>query len=217
MSSDAGFPTPAQLVDKVPLIKNPGFWIPRPVELPLDIHPLPDDVQAYFVYPHTLEQHVLTTLPQSLSQLEQAHSQRLHLLVSYADSKERARKARLNQVAPGYAEGGGIMQPVRRETRALVAAGAAQGGGADRKAVNLLEEEGEEGGQTQQQRAERAAREGVGEGSFLGETEVGSPKEMGLETMDKLQRDQMQDWLDKFDGGGASSGRGGGDGMGDLL
>ncbi|GAA5879469.1 hypothetical protein JCM1840_007049, partial [Sporobolomyces johnsonii] len=171
-----------------------------------------------FVYPHTLEQHVLATLPQSLSQLEQTHSQRLHLLASYADSKERARKARLNQVAPGYAEGGGIMQPVRRETRAPAAAavGAAHGGGGESKAVNVLEEAEEEGDQTQQQ-AEPAAPGRAGEGSFLGETEVGSPKEMGLETMDKMQRDQMQDWLDKFDGGGDSSGRGGGDGVGDLI
>lgn len=28
------FPTPAQLVDKVPLIRNPGFWVPQPVRFP---------------------------------------------------------------------------------------------------------------------------------------------------------------------------------------
>ncbi|GAA5875097.1 hypothetical protein JCM3774_003427 [Rhodotorula dairenensis] len=105
------FPTPAQLVDRVPLIKNPGFWVPKPVQLPPDIHPLPDDVQAYFVYPHTLEAHVLQTLPPALADLQAAHQQRLALLASYAESKERARRAELNRLAPGWHEGEGVMQP----------------------------------------------------------------------------------------------------------
>ncbi|KAG0658505.1 hypothetical protein C6P46_005748 [Rhodotorula mucilaginosa] len=108
------FPTPAQLVDRVPLIKNPGFWVPKPVQLPPDIHPLPDDVQAYFVYPHTLEAHVLQTLPPALAQLQAEQQQRLALLASYAESKERARRAELNRLAPGWHEGkGGVMQPLR--------------------------------------------------------------------------------------------------------
>ncbi|TKA53590.1 hypothetical protein B0A53_03881 [Rhodotorula sp. CCFEE 5036] len=107
------FPTPAQLVDRVPLIKNPGFWVPKPVQLPPDIHPLPDDVQAYFVYPHTLEAHVLQTLPPALAQLQAEQQQRLALLASYAESKERARRAELNRLAPGWHEGrGGVMQPL---------------------------------------------------------------------------------------------------------
>ncbi|KWU44548.1 hypothetical protein RHOSPDRAFT_33875 [Rhodotorula sp. JG-1b] len=117
------FPTPAQLVDRVPLIKNPGFWVPKPVQLPPDIHPLPDDVQAYFVYPHTLEAHVLRTLPPALAQLQAVQQQRLALLASYAESKERARRAELNRLAPGWHEGkGGVMQPLKAGSSAAGAA-----------------------------------------------------------------------------------------------
>ncbi|KAM0786783.1 hypothetical protein ACM66B_002217 [Microbotryomycetes sp. NB124-2] len=115
--NDSAFPTTVQLVDKVPLIKSPSFWVSKPVELPPDIHPLPDDVHAYFVYPHTIEAHALSALPAALSNLRQAHEARCHLLASYADSKERARKERLNQIAPGWSEGGQVMQPSNKEPR----------------------------------------------------------------------------------------------------
>ncbi|GAA6030971.1 hypothetical protein JCM8097_008962 [Rhodosporidiobolus ruineniae] len=182
MSSDSAFPTAGQLVDKVPLIRNPGFWVPKPVELPQDIHPLPDDVHAYFVYPHTLEAHVLSTLPTKLQTLEQAHNQRLALLASYADSKERARKARLNQVAPGWNEGGQALEPVRRKETALPSAAGAGG--------SLIGGSGDEHPRTP------VRGDSTGEGSFLGEGRVGSPREMGAATLDGLQRDQMLDFVE---------------------
>lgn len=37
----------SQLVAKIPLIKSPELWIPKPVALPSDIHPLPTDINAY--------------------------------------------------------------------------------------------------------------------------------------------------------------------------
>ncbi|KAK4052694.1 hypothetical protein OIV83_001981 [Microbotryomycetes sp. JL201] len=120
-SNDPAFPTTLQLVEKVPLIKSPSFWVSKPIELPPDIHPLPEDVQAYFVYPHTIEAHALSALPAALDKLHRAHEARCHLLASYAESKERARKARLNQIAPGWSEGGQVMQPSRKETRLDVA------------------------------------------------------------------------------------------------
>ncbi|GAA5984825.1 hypothetical protein JCM10908_003521 [Rhodotorula pacifica] len=143
--SNEPFPTPAQLVDRVPLIKNPGFWIPKPVELPFDIHPLPDDVQAYFVYPHTLESHVLQSLPPALSQLQAAHQERLALLASYAESKERARKAELNRLAPGWQEGKGVMQPLKKGTNAAAAGGGVGAAQAGQEQDLLLDGAGEEG------------------------------------------------------------------------
>ncbi|GAA5921092.1 hypothetical protein JCM3775_004087 [Rhodotorula graminis] len=217
--SDNSFPTPGQLVDKVPLIRNPGFWVPKPVELPPDIHPLPEDVHAYFVYPHTLEAHVLSTLPAALDTLQQTHTQRLALLASYAESKERARKARLNQVAPGYAEGGAALEPVRRETAVPKSAAAAQRSSRAQR-ENLL------GGSDE----DEAAVTAPSEGSVLGEPRANSPGEMGAATIDKMQRDQMMDMfagLDRLDstlsggggggdGAGRSAGRGGGD-VDDLI
>lgn len=32
-AADSAFPTAGQLVDKVPLIRNPGFWVPKPVRI----------------------------------------------------------------------------------------------------------------------------------------------------------------------------------------
>ncbi|KPV72571.1 uncharacterized protein RHOBADRAFT_55672 [Rhodotorula graminis WP1] len=203
--ADNSFPTPGQLVDKVPLIRNPGFWVPKPVELPPDIHPLPEDVHAYFVYPHSLEAHVLSTLPAALDTLQQTHTQRLALLASYAESKERARKARLNQVAPGYAEGGAALEPVRRETAVPKSAAAAQRSSRAQR-ENLL------GGSDE----DEAAVTAPSEGSVLGEPRANSPGEMGAATIDKMQRDQMMDMfagLDRLDST-LSGGGGGGDGAG---
>ncbi|BGP51006.1 hypothetical protein JCM10450v2_006932 [Rhodotorula kratochvilovae] len=211
MASDNSFPTPGQLVDKVPLIRNPGFWIPKPVELPPDIHPLPEDVHAYFVYPHTLEAHVLSTLPSALQTLQQTHAQRVALLASYAESKERARKARLNQVAPGYAEGGAALEPMRRETAQPISATRAQAQPKERE--NLM------GGSD-----DEAPAAGGTEGSVLGEPRATSPGEMGAATMDQMQRDQLMDLFDGLDrldstlgGGRVGSAAGGGGDVADLI
>ncbi|BGP57745.1 hypothetical protein JCM8202_002398 [Rhodotorula sphaerocarpa] len=130
----APFPTPQEQVDRVPLIKNPGFWVPKPVELPLDVHPLPDDIQAYFVYPYSLESHVLQTLPAALADLRRTEEQHRALLASYAESKERQRLAELNRLAPGYREGLGVMQPLRAGGSPNAAKASPTAGGAARSA-----------------------------------------------------------------------------------
>ncbi|ORY74768.1 hypothetical protein BCR35DRAFT_306576 [Leucosporidium creatinivorum] len=178
-----GLPSTSNLVDKVPLIKSPSFWIPTPIQLPPDIHPLPDDVQAYFVYPHSIESHTLTTLPSLLSNLQQSHSQRLHLLASLAESKERARKHRLNQIAPGWAEGG-VMQPVRKELNPK-----GKDKGKDKKGRDLLEDSEGESPSTEGPKDDLF---GLGEGG----DQVQSPTEAGEATMDQLRRDQMTDFVD---------------------
>ena len=174
--------------------------------------------RAQFVYPHTLEAHVLSTLPAALDTLQQTHSQRLALLASHAESKERARKARLNQVAPGYAEGGAALEPVRRDT--AVPKGAAAQKAARTQREDLM------GGLDE----DEPAAAGRPEGSVLGEPRANSPGEMGAATIDKMQRDQMMDMfagLDRLDstlgGGGGSSGgvgrstAGGGGDLDDLV
>ncbi|GAA6013236.1 hypothetical protein JCM10207_000828 [Rhodosporidiobolus poonsookiae] len=219
MASDAGLPTAGQLVDKVPLIKNPGFWVPKPVELPPDIHPLPDDVHAYFVYPHTLEEHVLSTLPSALEALQQSHSQRLHLLASYAESKERARKARLKEVAPGYAEGGAALEPTRRKETLAPAATASPA-----IAINPPSQQNTLLGSGSGSGGGAAAGEAPAPaGSFLGGDEFGSPKEMGEATLDRMQRDQMLQFvegLEKLDttlGGSGGGGKAGHVEVDDLI
>ncbi|SGY74642.1 BQ5605_C005g03374 [Microbotryum silenes-dioicae] len=108
--------TTRDLVEKVPLIKSPSFWVPKPVELPPDIHPLPDSVEPYFVYPFTIENHALSVLPAALEALRSSHAQRLERLRSYSEAKEKARKAHLNAVAPGWTGDGGMILPSKKET-----------------------------------------------------------------------------------------------------
>ncbi|EGG00061.1 uncharacterized protein MELLADRAFT_112195 [Melampsora larici-populina 98AG31] len=53
---------PYELLNNIPLIKAPGTWLPKPIVLPADLHPMPDDITAYFVYPYTLESSSLNYL-----------------------------------------------------------------------------------------------------------------------------------------------------------
>ncbi|GAA94534.1 uncharacterized protein L969DRAFT_91510 [Mixia osmundae IAM 14324] len=121
-SSNAYSHPSASLIENVPLIKNPSLWLPRPIELPQDIHPLPEDVSAYFVYPWTLETHVLSP-PEPhpshailRSELASTHQKRLRVLQAREDEKVRRRREALQKMAPGYSETAGtgsVLQPKR--------------------------------------------------------------------------------------------------------
>ncbi|KAL8280698.1 hypothetical protein RQP46_007021 [Phenoliferia psychrophenolica] len=198
MAASTPLPSPSQLVEKIPLIKSPSFWVPAPVQLPPDIHPLPESIEVYFVYPHTLESHALSTLPSALHSLEQAHSQRLHLLASLAESKERARKAHLNRLAPGWGEGGGVMEPVRRETVLIGNSAPPAVAKPGVKVVQDLLEEDES--------------EENGTGVLMGD----SPQEMGAGSLDRLEREQMQALVDGLAAMDGERTKRGGD-FGDLI
>lgn len=86
----------------VPLIKSPALRFPRPVELPPDVHPLPDSVSAYFVYPFSLENHILT-LESSRRKTFAAHAARREAyLKTRLEEKERRRRDALRRIAPGF-------------------------------------------------------------------------------------------------------------------
>jgi hypothetical protein len=38
---------PSYALADVPIVRSAHLWTPDPVQLPVDIHPLPDDIQAY--------------------------------------------------------------------------------------------------------------------------------------------------------------------------
>ncbi|EIM81971.1 uncharacterized protein STEHIDRAFT_103444 [Stereum hirsutum FP-91666 SS1] len=106
----------------VPLIQSPSLRVPKPVELPPDIHPLPDNVNAYFVYPFTLEPHVLT-LETSRRQTLSSHAARrtnyLHLREEDKMRRQREREEAeqkrkmeaLRKIAPGFEPSGGPLVP----------------------------------------------------------------------------------------------------------
>ncbi|KAF8837081.1 hypothetical protein BDN67DRAFT_1014143 [Paxillus ammoniavirescens] len=97
----------------VPLIKSPALRVPPPVELPPDIHPLPDSVTPYFVYPFTLEPHVLTVESSRRETLSSYVARREALLRSREDEKGRRRREALKRVAPGFNGDGSMLTPVQ--------------------------------------------------------------------------------------------------------
>ncbi|KAF5370500.1 hypothetical protein D9615_010333 [Tricholomella constricta] len=97
----------------VPLIKSPSLRVPRPVAIPPDIHPLPDSVTAYFVYPFTLEPHVIT-LESSRRNTIAAHAARREAYLRSRDNeKERRKRDALRRIAPGFEPQGSVLVPTR--------------------------------------------------------------------------------------------------------
>ncbi|KAG1900416.1 uncharacterized protein F5891DRAFT_313954 [Suillus fuscotomentosus] len=99
----------------VPLIKSPGLRVPPPVHLPPDIHPLPDSVIPYFVYPYTLEPHILTVESSRRMTLAAHTAKREAYLRAREDEREWRRKEALRRVAPGF-DPAATLVPVRAET-----------------------------------------------------------------------------------------------------
>lgn len=77
---------------RLPLIKAPSLRVPPPVTLPPTLHPLPNNIHDYFVYPFSLEKFVLDS----------------------AEKREREKREELQRRAPGWIEGGGVLEPTKR-------------------------------------------------------------------------------------------------------
>ncbi|WWC73804.1 uncharacterized protein I206_107776 [Kwoniella pini CBS 10737] len=86
----------------VPLIKSPSLWLPKPIEMPNDIHPLPEDITAYFVYPFTLEEHVLSIQPSPSEAISQRRARNAEILHQREVEEEQKEKDALRKIAPGY-------------------------------------------------------------------------------------------------------------------
>ncbi|KAG0147940.1 hypothetical protein CROQUDRAFT_42100 [Cronartium quercuum f. sp. fusiforme G11] len=120
-SSNQLHPSPSQpqtypLATNIPLIKAPGTWLPKPIVLPPDLHPMPDDITAYFVYPFTLETTSLNYLS-NLSSNQQNLKHKLNLSQHYLNQRNQIKlkqkehlekeiefnkKVLLKKLAPGW-------------------------------------------------------------------------------------------------------------------
>jgi hypothetical protein len=79
----------------LPLIKSPALRVPPPVTLPPTLHPLPPNIHDYFVYPFSLEKFVLDA----------------------AEKRKREKREEMQRRAPGWTEGGGVLEPTKKAAR----------------------------------------------------------------------------------------------------
>ncbi|KAF7783995.1 hypothetical protein Agabi119p4_160 [Agaricus bisporus var. burnettii] len=94
----------------IPLIKSPSLRVPPPVELPQDIHPLPGSVTPYFVYPFTIEPHIVTLESSRRSTIAAHSARRESFLRSRIEEIERRKRDALHKIAPGL---GTMLVPTR--------------------------------------------------------------------------------------------------------
>ncbi|TFK38524.1 hypothetical protein BDQ12DRAFT_683791 [Crucibulum laeve] len=100
----------------IPLIKSPSLRVPRPVEMPPDIHPLPDSVTPYFVYPFTLEPHIITLESSRRTTIAAHAARREAYLRQREDEKERRRRDALRKIAPGFEPSATPLVPTRTQS-----------------------------------------------------------------------------------------------------
>ncbi|PCH44757.1 hypothetical protein WOLCODRAFT_19131 [Wolfiporia cocos MD-104 SS10] len=145
---------------RVPLIKSPSLRVPKPVERPPDIHPLPDDVTAYFVYPFTLEPHILRLEDSRRATLAAHAARRTAFLQSRAEAREKQRmraeeerrrreeeeeqrrREALRRIAPGFEPSGGPLVPVKRASAVGPELGqaTAQGGAGHERSRSVMDD-----------------------------------------------------------------------------
>ena len=112
---DMASSSPYDLARKVHLFRSPSFSLPPPITFPTDLHPLPPDLQAYFVYPFSLEAFVIDLTNPNSRTIEELHKSHASYLQWRQEEKQRKEQDRLKRVAPGWASGG-TLQPTKRKS-----------------------------------------------------------------------------------------------------
>ena len=101
------------------LVLDPEYQIPPPVTFPVDMHPLPEDIDAYCVYSYRAEDLVRTSSNLSSSRFRAMRSEQESFLKEKQLARERRERERLQKMAPGWAHHGDarmVLQPTRVPT-----------------------------------------------------------------------------------------------------
>jgi len=100
--------------EHVALIQSPLLRIPKPVQMPPDIHPLPDTLEPYMVYSFSLEERTLALLAQQRQSLSTDIAQHTEALAAWDREKQRRKREELRRVAPGFEPDLGMLVPTRK-------------------------------------------------------------------------------------------------------
>jgi len=87
--------------------------VPRPAELPPDIHPLPENINAYFVYPFTLEPHILNIESNRRTSIAAQAERHEAYLRAREEEKQRRKREALRRIAPGFEPRSAPLVPVK--------------------------------------------------------------------------------------------------------
>ncbi|SNX87553.1 uncharacterized protein MEPE_06263 [Melanopsichium pennsylvanicum] len=117
------------LASRVPLIKSPSLSLPTPVKLPPDLHPLPTDISAYFVYPFSLESYVLDPNTPSSSTIDHLLAKHNQYLENRQREKQQHEQELLRKVAPGWHQGDVLLPSAKAARPSPTPTSDAPGGG----------------------------------------------------------------------------------------
>ncbi|EOQ98705.1 hypothetical protein E3P92_03015 [Wallemia ichthyophaga] len=88
--------------DLITLVKSPSVQRPRIPKLPTELHPLPPDISAYFVYPLSLEPYTLDLLPKLRHNANMEHDKHVNYLNERNALIESKKREEMKRVAPGW-------------------------------------------------------------------------------------------------------------------
>ncbi|CAO1624631.1 unnamed protein product [Jaminaea pallidilutea] len=98
----------------VQLIKSPSLNVAGPEPFPSEVHPLPPDLHAYFVYPFSLEYYVQAPGNPKAENVEQLRTKHKEFLRQRTEEQHKKEADRLKRVAPGWTSGASLLQPTTR-------------------------------------------------------------------------------------------------------
>lgn len=99
------------LASRVPLISSPSVSLPRAPKLPPNLHPLPTDISAYFVYSFSLESYVLDPNTPSSTTIDQLLAKHKQYLEAREREKQERERELLRRMAPGWQGASGVLMP----------------------------------------------------------------------------------------------------------